>query len=96
MTFQSDKTGEHLRSQALQQGTEERMRAVQALSHGYGTGSKAAIASLLLATLGGTKSDVERGVVNQPVGMFHGVVAEPMQASANDESYAVEAKSTVG
>ena len=86
MPLESEKTRQHLRDQWVMQGKEERLRAIQALSYGYGTGSKAALATLLKAALGGVNgSGEESGVeitANLPTLM--GQVAEPMQHGAND------------
>lgn len=53
MTFNSGSTGTWLRSQG---SADDPARAMQALAHGYGCGSKAALASLLLGALGGSTS----------------------------------------
>lgn len=91
MTFRSDKTCQHLRAEILGKGAEERMRVVQALSHGYSTGSKEAIAQMLLASLSGVQSDTADVDISalSPIAVGH--VADAMQASANDPEFNLEA-----
>ncbi|MFK7995516.1 MAG: hypothetical protein AB8B87_15380 [Granulosicoccus sp.] len=101
MTFESDKTGRHLRAKALHEGSEERMRALQALSHGYGVGSQAALAKLLLATLGGSGLSDEGMATEGAVHAYQNAtaatmqVAQPMQSSANDTYHPVK-EATIG
>lgn len=93
MTFKMEKTGKHLRATALHEGAEERMRALQALSYGFNTGSHSALARMLLATLGGSASsqdlltlpDMENAKGSAQIKT--GQVAHAMQESANDMFY---------
>ncbi|MFK7858084.1 MAG: hypothetical protein AB8B64_04670 [Granulosicoccus sp.] len=93
MTIETRMTGQYLRSVALHEGAGERMRALQALSHGYGTGSNAALARLLLASLGGKDLSFELSV---PPGITYsengttgtiGQIAQPLQECANDPQH---------
>ena len=95
MAFQSEKTGKHLRAAVLEKGVEERMRIVQSLNHCYGTGSRAALASMMLAALGATSetSDqidwgsargLQRG--NLPT-VSTGEIARHEHVSANDAGH---------
>lgn len=98
MTFKSEKTGEHLRAQAMTADVEERLRALHCLSHGYGKGSEAALARLLLATFGGSTASGENVADEDNKPSLRGTVAmtaveqvaEPMQSCANDMSYKPE------
>jgi len=102
MTIEMERTARHLRSKALQEGSEERMRALQALSYGYGTGSHANLARMLLATLGGnTPSDIQLkqpdlDSINLAAIRTVGKVAQAMQASANDGFYDSTEASSAG
>jgi len=96
MSFKSGKTGQHLRAQALEAGKQERMRALQALSHQYGTGSRAILAEVLLATLGGESADNSEGdsvALNGVIStddirfVAMGQVADSMHDSANDAEH---------
>ena len=93
MTVETDKTCQHLRDQLVMKGEQERLRAMQALSYGYGTGSKAALATLLKAALGGAPHTDELLVAEsdenkQPgAASLMGQIAEPMQHSANDSIF---------
>lgn len=93
MPLETDKTRQHLREQVLMQGEQERLRAMQALSHSYGTGSKAALATLLKAALGGVRGASEllvpeSGMNSQAKRLaVFGQVAEPQQPSANDSIF---------
>ncbi len=91
MTFKYDKTGQHLRALVVKEGEQERMRAIQCLSRSYGTGSRAELASLLLATLG--KTSTVDSIADQqdflpaqtdalPI-VKTSQVAQPLQPSAN-------------
>lgn len=101
MAFESEKTGRYLRAKTLNMGVEERMRALQALNHGYGTGSNASLAKMLLATLGGQISDTGPVVANTQeyagqTAIAFGViqqVAQTMQRSANDDTHEAKAAS---
>lgn len=90
MPIETDKTSQHLRDQLVVRGEQERLRAMQALSHSYGTGSKAALATLLKAALGGVQGSDELLVPESDVTpatnlpTVFGQIAEPMQPSAND------------
>lgn len=94
MSFKTEKTGKHLRSMVVEKGTEERMRAMQALSHHYGTGSSATLAKLLMATLGHESDEPSAAETGITAGLVHsrnlvvGQVAEPMLNGANDSDYA--------
>jgi|GEM_PF-2286532 len=96
MIFASEKTGKHLRDKTIAEGVEGRMRALQALNHGYGKGSRATIANMLLAALGGQTFPDERhtaGKINisdQRATVVTMQVAEPLQDSANDSYFAVK------
>lgn len=98
MKFESEKTAEPLRAQAMAADVEQRLRVMQRHSHGYGHGSEAAIASLLLATFGGCTTMGENVAAEDGKPWLYGTVAmtavkqvaEPMQACANDMSYAPE------
>lgn len=98
MTFESEKTGQYLRAKALKEGAEDRVRALQALNHGYGTGSHAALAKMLLATLGGKTLDsaqIEDAVeLPDTVPAVITQVAHSMQQSANDSDYQVKEASS--
>ena len=90
MPLESKKTRQHLRDQVVIQGEQERLRAMQSLSHGYGTGSKAALASLLMAALGGANvvdellvDESDEGRQPKAVTLM-GQVSKPMQNSSND------------
>lgn len=100
MTVESGKTGQHLRDQVVEQGKEERMRAMQALSGAYLNDSRAALSSLLLAALGGRpmSDDVSQGdsaFVELSAGgepapiapLMVGEVMASMQTCANDEHH---------
>lgn len=105
MTVKTEKTGQHLRDQILTEGSDTRMRAMQALTHGCNLGSEAVLANLLLSALGGNQSlesaqqasetqDVEARVelIIQPGDLapaLFGAVAEPMMQCANDDDYGV-------
>lgn len=100
MPFEADKTRQHLRERIVAQGEQERLRAMQALSHSYGTGSKAALATLLKAALGGVQGDDQLLVSELEMsteGKMHsrvGTVAEPLQNSANDSIFETPEVST--
>lgn len=94
MDFKTEKTGKYLRSMALENGRAERERAMQALSHHYGTGSSATLAKLLLATLG--HDAVETSTTRKDTAVDPGQsrtllveqIADPMCHGANDSDYA--------
>ena len=99
MTFESDKTGQHLREQFLRHDATERMTTIQALSAAYLGDSRAIVSGLLLAALGGSlpakaaegdNGNMEEGVseLQARTGtMAVGQVTESMQPSANDDTY---------
>lgn len=95
MKVKTTKTGQHLREQVQKEGRQARMRAIQALSSGYGLGSEAVLANLLLAALGGNEVDESAvhpkvRLVTQPGDMkpaLFGEVAPPMMQSANDDDF---------
>jgi len=100
MSFETEKTRQHLRDQLVTAGEQERLRAMQALSCNYGAGSKATLATLLRAALGGVEESSEQSVpepeanktANRPFSC--GQIAEPMQSSANDPVFAIVDVST--
>jgi len=105
MSFETEKTRQHLRDQLVTLGEQERLRAMQALSCNYGTGSKAALATLLRAALGGVDESSEQQSSEQAVlesdanttarrPFLSGQIAEPMQSSANDPVFGVVEAST--
>ena len=97
MTFESDKTGPHLRQQFLAQDAIQRMSTIQALSAAYLGDSRAIVSGLLLSALGGTLpvNAAEKGSIEQGVGEPQASTAtiavrqvtESMQPSANDDAY---------
>lgn len=102
MTFRHDKTGQHLRAHVLNAGEQERMRAMQCLNQCYGTGSRAALSKMLLATLGSVASsgnigdqDTEQFLPsdNMP-SLGTSQVAEPLEKSANGAKYVLPVASS--
>lgn len=93
MDFKTEKTGEYIRSEVLAKGSDERERAMHALSCQYGTGSRETLAKLLLAALGSHSTASVKTEMAQTSGLLQastavcGKIAEPMQDGANDADY---------
>jgi len=87
MSINIDKTAEYLRKQLLEKGVEERNRAIQALSSNYLNDSRATLANLLLASLGGQVNPASGVTVGISPASFVGSVAPAMQSSANDPAH---------
>jgi len=96
MDFKARNTALHLRAEVVEKGASERMRAIQALSYGYGTGSQATLSALLLASLGGPleqpisdRRKTEEPDIKKLPEATVGAIAMPMQSSANDNEHGV-------
>jgi hypothetical protein len=87
MSINIEKTAEHLRKQLLEKGAEERHRAIQALSSNYLNDSRASLANMLLASLGGRVDATSGFTVGMSPPAFVGKVAPAMQASSNDPEH---------